>query len=243
MCFILGLAVTPVHGHGAASWAVTALLSVLTLPLGRAFVCSWKHGTGWPLSVRGGELTCLHSAQIIHGLQGEKKTFCSCAVARWHGGRHRASTKHLEDVFAVTYSTSILKAQLQSSEEAAVTPLTLPSLVLPPSAACFPLHPLHRLHCGALHGPSPASLNPLPHSRGAFILPGLNKRKEPVTGKRDSCYLVWARAAGSPSPGLARWIGAEPARCQVFPLVPILLHICVFLAMRDCSHFAAACSE
>lgn len=112
---------------------------------------------GGPLSVRGGELTCLRSAQIIHGLQGEKKTFCSCAVARWHGGRHGASTKHLEDVFAATYSTSFPKAQLRSSEEAAVTPLTLPSLVLSPSAACFPLHPLHRLHRSALHGPTPAS--------------------------------------------------------------------------------------
>lgn len=88
-----------------------------------------------PLSVRGGELTCLCSVPIIHRLEGEKKPLCSCAAGRWHRGRHKASTKRLEDVFAATYSTSFLKAQLQSSAEAAVVPLTVPSLVLHPSAA------------------------------------------------------------------------------------------------------------
>lgn len=66
---------------------------------------------------------------------GKEKPFCSCAAGRWHRGRHEVSTKHLEDVFAATYSTSFLKAQLQSSAEAAVVPLTVPSLVFHPSAA------------------------------------------------------------------------------------------------------------
>lgn len=66
---------------------------------------------------------------------GRKKNtllLCSWQMAQ---GKTKASTKRLEDVFAATYSTSFLKAQLQSSAEAAVVPLTVPSLVLHPSAA------------------------------------------------------------------------------------------------------------
>lgn len=85
---------------------------------------------------------------IIRRLQGKEKKkknptillLYSGQMAR--GGRLRVSAKHLEDVFAVTCSTSFLKAQLRSGEEAAVNAsCTLPSLLLPPSAVLPSVHP------------------------------------------------------------------------------------------------------
>lgn len=113
---------------------LTAGLHGLLCPLAEHLHAVARMAHRQSLSVRGGELTCQCSVPIIHRLEGEKKTFCSCALGRWHRGRHEASTKHLEDVFAASYSTSFLKAQLQNSAEAAVVPLTVPSLVLHPSA-------------------------------------------------------------------------------------------------------------
>lgn len=85
------------------------------------------------------------TVQIFHRLQGEEKKptillMCSSQMAR--GGKPRASAKHLEDVFAVTCSTSFLKAQLQNGGEAAVnTSCMLPSLMLPLSAVLPSAHP------------------------------------------------------------------------------------------------------